>query len=327
MTSTESGLASGRHGDPEREARDSHPYVLTSNDAALGASLRRWLDESRLDWPATFQLDVQVVETVAVVDDTREAFPQADLLIQAGAPDGTVRITWGSRAMAIVDATEPRATVQMTPEAVAALETAERAFLLVTLLFVLRRVGWYHIHCAALVDPRGRGWLLVGQSCSGKSTTSALLASHGWSVSTDDIGFLSHSRGEGSKGSVEGFRSPIALRDGGQALLGKAGGIDLSRRGKTGFDVEDLGARWVSRVTPEFLLFTSTGTTTSVTALGPRAVINHLIESSLWVLFELVHAQEHLDALARIATQSRAFSATLGPDLFANPDLLQELVQ
>lgn len=299
-------------------------YVLDCGDPALQAALQAWLDESRLAWPGTIHLDVEVVDSLPVRDDPREEFPQPGLLIQAGPPDGNVRIRWtGPEAEAIVHATFPRAIIRFTREAAADLEPAERGFLLVVLLFVLRRVGWYHIHCAALCDPHGRGWLFVGQSRSGKSTTSALLAAHGWSVGTDDIGFLIN---DGTSVSVRGFWSTIALREGGQSLLGASGGIDLSRRGKTGFRAEDLGGRWVEQVTPEFILFPTIGEVTSIAPIAPRAVITSLIESSIWVLFESVHAQEHLDLLSRLAVQSTSFRATLGPDLFVNPSLLLDLV-
>lgn len=300
-------------------------YVLACNDASLSASLRAWLDSSRLVWPGMFHLDVEVVDALPPHTDSRETFPQSDLLIQAGPPDGTVRIRWNApQAEAIVHATEPRATIRMTREASVQFESAERGFLLVALLFVLRRVGWYHIHCAALIDPQGRGWLFVGHSRSGKSTTSALLAAQGWSVSTDDIAFLSD---DGVSVGVEGFWSPIALREGGRTLLGTTGGIDFPRRAKAGFRPEELGGRWVKRVTPEIILFPSIGDATSVSPITPNGAIKRLIESSLWVLFETVHAQEHLDLLARIATQSRSFAATLGPDLFQDPNLFQDLVQ
>jgi hypothetical protein len=211
----------------------------------------------------------------------------------------------------------------MTRDAVSRFETAERAFLLVALLFVLRRIGWYHVHCAALVDPKSRGWLLVGQSQSGKSTTSAFLAANGWHVSTDDIGFMSTAE---KKVTLSGFASPIALRQGGQSLLGATGGIDMTRRQKMGFNPEDLGSRWIPRVTPEIIVFPTVGESTTFSSMTPREAMNGLITSSLWVLFESVHAQEHLDGLSRLVSQTRSFKATLGPDLFENPNLLLELV-
>ena len=299
-------------------------YLLECDDAALALALRIWLDDSRLEWPAPFTIRASVVDALPEPDDPREAFPQPEMLIQAGPPDGTVRIRWmPGLAEAIVHATEPVATVRFTPEAVADLEAAERGFLLVMLLFVLRRIGWYHVHGAALVDPGGRGWMLVGNSKTGKSTTTALLASRGWSVGTDDIAFL---RDQGSRVGVLGFRSPIALRAGGRELLGAAGGIDLGRRQKTGYLAEDLGTTWAPVVVPEIMLFPVVGERTTIEPMAPRAVLSALIQWSLWVLFEEVHAQEHLDLLGRLAGQSRCYQATLGPDLFRNPTLLQDLL-
>ena len=299
-------------------------YLLECDDPVLALALRTWLDDSRLEWPAPFTIRASMVDTLPEADDPREAFPQPELLIQAGPPDGTVRIRWTpGLAEAIVHATEPLATVRFTPQAVADLEAAERGFLLVMLLFVLRRIGWYHVHGAALIDPAGRGWMFVGNSKTGKSTTTALLASRGWAVGTDDIAFL---RDQGSRVGVLGFRSPIALRAGGRELLGAEGGIDLTRRRKTGYLAEDLGGSWAPVVVPEIILFPVVGERTTIGPMAPRAVLSALIQWSLWVLFEEVHAQEHLDLLGRLAGQSRCYQATVGPDLFRNPTLLQDLL-
>jgi hypothetical protein len=299
-------------------------YVLTCNDRELEQALRAWLESSKLTWPGGIELSVEVVDSLPVRDDTRETFTMADLEVQAGAPEGTVRVRWTSPAAdAVIHETLPRATVIMTREAVAKFEMAERSFLLVVLLFVLRRVGWYHIHCAALVDPRGRGWIFVGQSHSGKSTTSALLAAHGWSVSTDDIAFVN---GGEKQATLHGFAAPIALREGGQSLLGATGGLDFSRRGKMGFQPQDLGGGWIPTVTPEVIVFPTVGERTSLEPVTPREAMNMLIASSIWVLFETVHAQEHLDSLSRLVSQSKAFKGTIGPDLLRDPNLLLELM-
>lgn len=299
-------------------------YILHCPDPALRAALSKWLDDSHLDWPGEFHIHAAVVESLLDPDDPRECFPQPGVTIQAGPPTGTVRIRWTAPcAEAVVHATEPSAEIRFTAEAIARLEGAERGFLLVVLLFVLRRLGWYHVHGAALTDPRGRGWLFVGNSRTGKSTTTALLASHGWSVGTDDIAFL---REQKSRVGVLGFRSPIALREGGLALLGATGGRVFTRRQKTGYWPEELGGTWAKVVVPELILFPTIGERTMVTPMAPGAVLSALVRWSLWVLFEEIHAQEHLDLLARMAGQARSFQATLGPDLVRNPSLLSELL-
>ncbi len=299
-------------------------YTLDCDDAVLSLALRTWLDDSRLEWPGRFHIRASVVDSLPESDDPRESFPQPEMLIQAGPPDGTVRVRWmPGLAEAVIHASEPSVTVRFSREGFAQLEFAERGFLLVMLLFVLRRLGWYHVHGAALIDPAGRGWMLVGNSKTGKSTTTALLASRGWGIGTDDISFL---RDQGSQVGALGFHSTIALRPGGRELLGAAGGVDLTRRGKTGYRPEDLGGTWAPIVVPEIILFPVVGERTSITPKPPRAVLSALITWSLWVLFEEVHAQEHLDLLAKLASQARCYDATVGPDLFRNPSLLTELL-
>ena len=309
---------------PQNGLRQSQSYSLACNDAALEAQFRDWIDGSRLEWPGHLELHLAVVDALPPRDDNRETLPQPGILIQAGPPEGNVRIQWTTYgAEGIVHETRPEARMLMTRAAVENFEEGERGFLLVVLLFALRRVGWYHIHGAALVDPIGRGWLLVGHAKSGKSTTSALLARNGWSVTTDDIGFAGKSD---EYVRLHGYFCPIGLREGGYALLGASGGIDFARRGKMGFYPHDLGGSWIDTVQPEILLFPSVGEKTSIEPISPRDAMKALIDSSIWVLFETTHAQEHLEALSRLVKQSRCFRATLGPDLFDNPALLQELV-
>jgi len=198
----------------------------------------------------------------------------------------------------------------------------------VALVFVLRRLGWYHAHGAALLDPSGRGWMLVGNGKTGKSTTTALLASRGWAVSTDDITFFER---QGSRVAARGFRSSVALRSGGKELLAIAGhlpggGSERGRRGKTAYTAEELGGRWTDIVVPDVLLFPSLGPNTAVEPMRPREVLRELVTWSRWVLYEALRSQEHLDVLGLLAAQVKAYRATIGPDLIRNPSLLQDLI-
>jgi len=297
---------------------------LTCADLRARHLVESWLAESRLPWPGLFDLEVTVLPQLPLFTDSREAFQQPTVSVRAGPPQGTVRIEWSiAPAMALVHPTEPRAEILLTPAVLDEFEAAERTFLLVTLLFVLRRLGWYHVHGAAVTDPGGLGWMLIGNSGTGKSTTAALLASRGWRVSTDDIGFLIDREG---LVEVVGYRSPVALREGGLDYLGREGGLDLARRRKQGFWPEELGGEWASRVVPRYLLFSHLGDRTEGTLLAPVEAVSELVKWSMWILFEPLHAQEHLDLLARLVAQSRCYDVTLGPDLFRDPTLLQAIV-
>lgn len=299
-------------------------YDLVCSNAAARLILETWLDSSALSWPGRFRLTVQVGESNPFPPDDRLVLRQPTVSIQAGPSADTVRIEWElAPAVAEVHPSRPEATLWLSPEALTQLELAERTFLLVILVFLLRRLGWFHAHGAALVDPAGRGWLIVGDSNCGKSTTSALLATRGWGIGTDDIGFLTR---RDAKIAALGVRSQIALRPGGRALLGAVGGRVMEQRDKEGFWPEELGGVWAPIVFPQIIAFPRIGERTTITPSTSRRSLAELVKWSLWVLFEPVFAQEHLDVLGQLARQSRCFDLTLGPDLFDNPDMLQELV-
>lgn len=301
---------------------DAPTYHLTSDDPGVGDRLRAWLDGTCLAWPGPFQLDVEVGGDPPMVHDPRPPLRQPTVAIQAGPPDGSVRITWDiAPAVAVVHPTHPRARLWLSEAAAGQLHRGERSFLLVLLVFLLRRLGWYHVHGGALLEPGGRGWLLAGGSGTGKSTTTALLASRGWRVSTDDIGFA---LSEPSGIRIAGTRSDIALRPGGVALLDRGGGSRIPRRGKLGFGAEALGGGWVATVRPDIIAFTQLGPKTGFTPLAPREVLAELVSWSQWVLYEPLHAQEHLDVLSRLAGQAPGFRLVLGPDLHEHPGLLEE---
>ncbi len=299
--------------------------TVTSNDPSLEAAVNSWLLESRMALPADFRIRIAVVDSVPAWDDPREAYSQGDTDIRAGEPLGWVHLRWRTApARARIEEHRPEASIEVSREVLPRLEFFLRSFLLITLIFLWKRAGHYHVHAGTAIDSRGRGWMLIGDSCSGKSTTTGLLAARGWQVSTDDIAFLTL---HGERVAVVGFRSRIALRPGGFDLLGQAGGIPLAARGKTGFWPEELGATWVQTVEPDILVFTSVGGEQTKLELMPAAeILAQLLQWSMWVMFEPTAAQEHLDLLARLGRQTRCYRATLAADLFDAPGALEDFL-
>lgn len=298
---------------------------VSSNHPGLQAAVSAWLLESRMPLPEGIELRVEVVDQVPLLEDPREIFPQGEVDIRAGEPLGWVHVGWrAAPAMARIEEGLPEATVYLSPAALADFDRLSRSFLLIVMIFVWRRAGRYHLHGGTAVDSKGRGWLLAGNSGSGKSTTIALLASRGWRVGTDDIAFLTAANG---RAAVLGFRSPIALRPGGYGLLSCEGGIALERRGKRGFEPEDLGGAWLSSVEPDFVVFTALGgERTRLEPMAPKAAMRALLQWSPWVMFEATAAQEHLDLLARLGRQARCYQATLAPDLFSATGALEDFL-
>jgi hypothetical protein len=212
----------------------------------------------------------------------------------------------------------------LSPMARDRLDECLRTFGMTVLIFLLRRLGWHHVHAATAVDPRGRGWLLAGNTHAGKSTTTALLASRGWAVGSDDISFLA---ARGSEVVVHAFRSPIAVRPGGVTLLGRNGGASLESRDKTAYWPEDLGGTWQAVIRPEMLYFPTVGAErTAFEPLRPVQVLAELVRWSAWVVLEPALAQGHLDLINLLARQGRGYRLTLGRDLFRDPAVLDTIV-
>ena len=298
--------------------------------ADVAAAVGRWLAQGRLEPSSPLTLAIEVGDPALVGLDGRAAFRQPGVVLRAGPPQGGVRIEWeAAPAVADLPPGATTARVVLSTAAAARLDECLRTFLLTVLVLLLRRTGWHHIHAAVALDPRERGWLIAGNAEAGKSTTAALLASCGWGVGTDDVSFLA---GHGGAVSAIAYRTPIALRPGGRRLIrhvAAAGGVLLPERRKVGYWPEELGGRWVSRVEPEVILFTSVGTGDGVTQaepLGQREALIELIRWSAWVILEPELAEEHLALLTALARQTQSYRVTLGRDLFARPARLAELV-
>lgn len=300
--------------------------VLTCPDAELAERVGKWLDEGRLPLPEAFRWIVHRTEDAGPPwTELRTPHLQPGLRIFAGELGSPVRVeTERPFGWAEVHPSLPVAEVWLRPEGLEHFEVLERSFLLVVLIFALRRAGMHHVHGAAFQDPTGQGWVLLGTSHMGKSTTTALLASRGWSLTTDDIGFLEP---VGERVAVRGWRSPIALRPGGKQLLGAAGGIPLLRRQKAGFWPEELGAQWIEHVTPTRLVFPTVGEApTQLRPITQRAAIQQAMMSSTWLFYESLEAQRHLDLLGQLVRQCTCYDATFAPDLFDAPNALQDFL-
>jgi hypothetical protein len=301
-------------------------FYVTGADQAVTQALQTWLDQSELTPPCPLKVRVVVGSPPDLSADTRPTFRQGNVVIRSGGePEGEVLITWeGAPATARLSGQALEAELILSPAACTRLDECLRGFGMVTLIFLLRRAGWHHVHAATAVDPAGRGWLLAGNTHAGKSTTAALLASLGWAVGCDDIAFLAR---QGESVIVHAFRAPIALRPGGQELLARDGGRPFLPRGKTLFTPEELGGRWIGTIRPDLVLFTSVGTDyTSAQPIRGAEVLAELVRWSAWVALEPALAQSHLDLLNALARQARCLRVILGRDLFRDPSILDTII-
>lgn len=294
--------------------------------AGLENAIQSWLDAGRLPPPPGLEVRATVVADASLLPGRGGAaiYSTPDLHCSAGEAGG-IEVHWlGYPACGRVHPTLPRLEVLATAEAVESGIDFFRRFLINAMILTMKRSGLYHLHAATARDPAGEDWVLTGDSCCGKSTTAALLARRGWAVGTDDISFLHR---EGSACLVSAWRSLIALREGGRALLSPVGGTPLPERGKQGFLPEELGGIWIQTVRPRYLLFPELGATrTRLEPLAPGEVLQRIIPWSFWVLFEAWGAEEYLATLQTLAAQATAYRLHLAPDLMARPGALRELL-
>lgn len=301
-------------------------FQVSGTHPEIVAGVQDWLDDSGLAPPGVLSLRVTVTRPDPPAPDPRPEFRQGAVLIYAGGTTtDEVLIRWEhAPAVARLDGSALHAELVLSPEACDRLPECLREFGIVALIFLLRRVGWHHVHAATAQDPQGRGWLLAGNTHAGKSTTAALLAGLGWAVGCDDIAFLAR---DGDQVVVHAFRAPIALRPRGQELLAARGGVPLEQRGKALFTPEELGGSWISTIHPDRILFTTVGTDyTSAEPIRGARILAELVRWSAWVALEPALAQSHLDMLNALARQARSYRVILGRDLFRDPALLDTII-
>ena len=304
----------------------SHEIGLSTTDARIQALVAPWLADARLGLPRPLELRIQVGPVPDPPSDDRMVFRQGRVEIR-GRPGtvGDIELAWGTGlGRATVHPDADSADVVLSEAAFESPNELLRSFLLNACIFLVRGAGLHHVHGASLIDPRGRGWLIVGTSQSGKSTTTALLARNGWRFGTDDIAFLSASSGGVD---VVAWHDRLALRDDAKAPSAPDGGIALPGRNKTGWFAEELGSAWAGRVTPSVLAFPSVSADapTSARALKPAVALTRLMDSSPWVLLDSRFADEHLALMTGLVKQARAYEISLGRDLFDDPHRLEEL--
>ena len=300
--------------------------AVHSSEPGLASTLTRWLEAGQLPLPAGFSIAASLVSEGAEVarPEGTIIFETDELEIRSASNQALTGFWRRAPARAMVHPTRPELTLETSSSAMAEGGEFFRLFFMNLVVLALKRGGLYHLHAASARDPAGEDWLLVGDSFSGKSTTAALLARRGWQVGTDDMSFLNMVNGDVA---VTAWRSRIALRDGGRALLQSTGGTPIPERGKQGFFPEELGGAWIQTVTPRYLLFpTVAGETSRLEPVAAREVIRRILPATFWVLFERWGADEYLATLRRLAEQTTAFDLYLAPDLIAKPGALRDLL-
>jgi hypothetical protein len=179
---------------------------------------------------------------------------------------------------------------------------------------LLGRMGRTLAHAAAVVEPGGAAWLLVGDSHAGKSTTVANLLEAGWRFVSDDNVVLSRAAEGGV--TVEGWPRPFHLDEGWEA------GAPAGRRGTTDPHARWPG-RWLEAAPLAGLLFprVEASLPTAPSPLPAAEALAGLLRQSPWLLADRASAAAVLALLGDTAAHP-AFALRLGLDSYTDPPLL-----
>jgi hypothetical protein len=186
--------------------------------------------------------------------------------------------------------------------------------LTVTAALLLNRQGRALVHGAAVVDPDGRAWLLVGDSHSGKSTTCANLMRGGWGYLADDQVVLSP--GAGGDLRVDGwpraFQVDAAWHDGRSAGARVRIDPDTIRPG---------ALRRSARLAGLLFPMVIPDAPTELLAHSAVEAFSGLLRQSPWIMQDEHGARASLDLLRRAASLPR-YQLKVGLDTYTAPEVL-----
>jgi len=216
-----------------------------------------------------------------------------------------------------VSLTSQRARLRVDPASGDEAATDLYSLLTISAALLLAGIGRALVHAAAVVEPKGGAWLLVGDARSGKSTSCANLARAGWGCLSDDQTVLAATE-QGIM--VEGWLRSFHLDEGWER-----GAVAGWRR--TIYPAA-LGSGRRGRVTPLAGILLPAVVPDQPTALAPVSVgqaLTALVRQSPWLLAHHAVAGAGITLLSR-AAQTPAFALTLGLDTYGDPARLRALV-
>jgi hypothetical protein len=239
--------------------------------------------------------------------------------------DGSSRVHVDSRGSQITGAVAARSLTN--------LHQFTSIMLFIALIVALRHRQLFHIHAAVLVHPHGAGWLIVGGSGAGKTTSTLSLLTSGFGYLGDDATLLrlSHS-------SVEALSIPreFHLTDATMTAFPQLGSYTGERilEGHTKCKMDPSkafpGAFRSSILEPKLVLFPEvTGSTrTEILAMPAADALGQLLAASVIIAVDqMPYPQEHLALLGTLLRHTRSFRLRLGQDVLKHPHLLRERIE
>jgi hypothetical protein len=202
-------------------------------------------------------------------------------------------------------------------------------FLLSPLLFLMHRFGYFELHAAACAH-QDSGYLLLGQSGSGKTTAALSLIASGWNYLSDDAIVVS-AEPEGGILARPLRRSfslkPDCLdRNPGLALYARE---SVPKTNKRRFDPRQIWPDQYSPATkPRFIIDcqVTKSEKTRITPISRAESLARLVGSTPWLMFDRPTAPAHLEMFRSLAATCFGFELKAGRDLLRDRKQLASLI-
>ena len=199
---------------------------------------------------------------------------------------------------------------------------SKQNFFLISLILLLSQWGFYDLHAAGVVKD-GVGYLVLGESGSGKSSATLSLVSQGWHYLSDDALLLRRTP-DGIEALA--FRQKFYLD---QSLVYHfpeiAPFLEKRTGGSSTKQFLELGKVYPDQFKPrcylKFLIFSRIvhQPKSTLVTLDKTSAMIKLIKQSESLSIKKRGSKDHLNFLKELASRTRCYELSAGLDLYKNP--------
>ena len=205
---------------------------------------------------------------------------------------------------------------------------SKQEFFMLSLLWLLRPVGFYALHANGIVKD-GIGFLIVGGTGSGKSTTALSLIRQGWEFLSDDVTLLraSSERIE-AVAFLKGFSIDPHLADRCPELH-RHGETSSCNGSKTYININSLYPdQFLPCCLPKVLIFPKivSGRKSQLRPVDRAKALIWLIENSGGIMLDKDMAVNQIEVLKQLIYQTRSYQLLAGLDLYEDPGKISEIM-
>lgn len=239
-----------------------------------------------------------------------------------------------------VSLTDGLSIFQLQPQAGIGIVTLHRSFkekpplskynfFLIGLIHLLSPLGFYDLHAAGLVR-NGIGYLLLGESGSGKSSTALSLVRQGWHYVSDDA-ILVRPSADGIEALTfrRHFYLDPVLAHQFPEIAPHLKGSAMGDHTKRFLDVETVyPGRFRPGCIPRVLIYTHIvpQPVSKLIPIDKTTALIKLMRQSASLFFKRQAVNVHLEAMKRLVSQSYSYELLAGRDLYEEPERISDFL-